>query len=201
MSAVILTQHFAPPPLSQERWMRFAGSPRADGAVEQLAQQVLRQAWEVFDYRVCYGVFAVTVTQDRCRIGPLEISSHSLARHLQGCSQAAIFAATVGVGIDRLISRYSRISPARATLLQALGTERVEALCDAFCEALAKVRGTVTVPRFSPGYGDVPLQVQGQVFALLDCHKHIGVSLNQSLLMSPTKSVTAFVGMKEKVVL
>ena len=54
--------------------------------------------------------------------------------------------------------------------------------------------GKRTRPRFSAGYGDLPLGVQREIFAALDCPKHIGLTLNDSLLMSPTKSVTAIVG-------
>ncbi len=49
-------------------------------------------------------------------------------------------------------------------------------------------------PRFSPGYGDLTLLAQKDIFAVLDCGKRIGLTLNDSLLMSPSKSVTAFVG-------
>ena len=53
-------------------------------------------------------------------------------------------------------------------------------------------------PRFSPGYGAVPLSVQREFFNLLACEKLIGVCLTDTLLMTPTKSVTAFVGMKDR---
>ena len=50
-------------------------------------------------------------------------------------------------------------------------------------------------PGFSPGYGDLPLDLQREIFAALDCPKRIGVSLNESLLMSPSKSVSAIIGL------
>ena len=53
-------------------------------------------------------------------------------------------------------------------------------------------------PRFSPGYGDFPLTAQRDIFAILDCPKRIGLSLNQSLLLSPTKSVTAVIGKEQR---
>ena len=111
-----------------------------------------------------------------------------------------MFAATVGVGIDRLITRYSIVSPARSLMLQAIGTERAEALCDLFCREIAEEKareGSVTCPRFSPGYGDLPLELQKDIFAVLDCPRYIGVSLGESLLMSPSKSVTAIVGVRK----
>ena len=61
-------------------------------------------------------------------------------------------------------------------------------------EAVAK--GMSLRPRFSPGYGDLPLTVQKEFMTLLDCAHLIGINLNESLLMSPSKSVTAIIGMK-----
>ena len=97
-------------------------------------------------------------------------------------------------GIDRLLTKYARLSPARALLLQGIGAERIEALCDAFCAAQAAAVGRALRPRFSPGYGDLALDVQKDIFALLDCERQLGLTLGDSLLMSPGKSVTAFAG-------
>ena len=128
----------------------------------------------------------------------LTLESQALARNLKKCTRVLLFAATVGLELDRLIAKYSKLSPSRALVLQALGAERVEALCDAFLSDLKpfyREAGLSMRPRFSPGYGDLPLEVQKDFFALLDCHRKIGLSLNDSLLMSPTKSVTAVVGL------
>jgi cobalamin-dependent methionine synthase I len=53
-------------------------------------------------------------------------------------------------------------------------------------------------PRFSPGYGDLPLELQTNLFKVLDCQHFIGLTLNDSMLMSPSKSVTAIVGLRER---
>ncbi len=82
--------------------------------------------------------------------------------------------------------------------MQAIGAERIESLCDMFCGELAETYakdGMSLRPRFSPGYGDLPLEAQKSVFKALDCHRKIGLALNDSLLMSPSKSVTAIVGL------
>lgn len=55
-----------------------------------------------------------------------------------------------------------------------------------------------TRPRFSPGYGDLPINMQKDIFAALDCPRKIGLSLNESLLMSPSKSVTAIIGVSAR---
>ena len=82
-------------------------------------------------------------------------------------------------------------------MLQAVGAERIEALCDLFNGEITekkRAEGLYTRPRFSPGYGDLPLELQKDIFDVLDCPRQIGLTLNQSLLMSPSKSVTAIIG-------
>ena len=106
--------------------------------------------------------------------------------------------ATVGIEIDRLIARYSKIQPSRSVMLQAIGTERVEALCDVFCTELSAEREESKLhSRFSPGYGDLPLDIQREIFRALECGKRIGVTLGENLFMTPTKSVTAIIGVEK----
>ena len=130
-------------------------------------------------------------------MGFATVESAALRKNLQGCERAVVFAATVGLELDRMIAKAARLSPAKALLLQAIGAERIEALCDRFCQELSEElapMGQTLRPRFSPGYGDLPLTFQEEIFRVLDCPRKIGLSLNESLLMSPTKSVTALVG-------
>ena len=127
------------------------------------------------------------------------LPSADLARRLAKCNEAILLTATVGLALDRYIAREGRISPARALCAQALGTERVEALCDAFCEQMNETlhsEGARLTSRFSPGYGDLPLTAQHALFALLSPEKHVGVTLTDTLLMSPTKSVSAITGIE-----
>jgi cobalamin-dependent methionine synthase I len=51
-------------------------------------------------------------------------------------------------------------------------------------------------PRFSPGYGDLPLEIQKPLLSFLDAEKTVGITLSSSLLMTPTKSITAIAGIK-----
>ncbi len=144
------------------------------------------------------GILPVTVSGSVCDFGYWKLHSESLARNLEDCEETIVFAATVGVEMDRLIQRYGKISPAKALMFQAIGTERIEALCDTFCTEREKETGKILKARFSAGYGDLPLEVQRNVFSLLNPQKHIGLTLNESLLMSPTKSVTAFAGIRNE---
>ncbi|MBP3731219.1 MAG: hypothetical protein J6I40_07110, partial [Mailhella sp.] len=48
--------------------------------------------------------------------------------------------------------------------------------------------------RFSPGYGDFALEHQRDFARFLDMPRNAGISLSDTLLMTPSKSVTAVIG-------
>ena len=196
MNAAV-TKTYLSPPFCEREILRYAGVETADGEVFSLLDSCLKEVRDKFVYKVCYREFSVRVSGCDCDFGEFRLRSKSLAQNLSGCDKAIVFAATVGVEIDRLIAKYGRLSPSKALMLQAIGTERIEALCDVFCKTLEEEKKRKARPRFSAGYGDLPLEAQREIFAVLDCAKRIGVCLNESMLMSPSKSVTAFVGLSE----
>lgn len=144
--------------------------------------------------RVCYGGFDITVTDNTVDFGAFKAISRDLAKNLRDCERAVIFCATIGIDADRLIKKYEVAKPSRAVILQAIATERIEALCNAFNNEI-KERHKAT-PRFSAGYGDFDIAYQRDIFKVLTPERNIGVTLTDSLLMSPTKSVTAVIGIK-----
>lgn len=195
MSSVIINKTYEGLPFREREILRYAGCKGSETETEKLMLACIDEASAVLRYRVCYRILPVTVCGDECSFDYFTVTSHGLARNLSGCDRAVVFAATVGVGIDRLIAKYGRLSTSRALMLQALGAERIETLCDTFCADTEAETGEKLRPRFSAGYGDLDLEVQRDIFSVLDCEKRIGLTLNESLLMSPSKSVTAFAGL------
>ncbi len=159
-----------------------------------LIDDCLSEMLSVITFRVCYERFPARSEAGALSLGFASVNSRDLERHLEGCSEIILLAATLGIGPDRLISRYSLIEPSRAVILQATASAVIEAGLDGFCREIAQ-RHPIT-ERFSCGYGDLPLELQRDIFAALDCERSIGLTLNSSLLMSPTKSVTAIIGIK-----
>ncbi len=191
---ILQMKTIAPPPFDRREILRYAGCGAEDEVVLALLAECLDEVSDKLSYAVCYRILPVTLSEGVCDFSLFRLQSKGLFRNLAGCDKVLLFAATVGIGVDRLIAKYGRISPTKALLMQAIGAERIEALCDAFCQSLQEEAGWSLRPRFSPGYGDLPLETQKEIFALLQCEKHLGLCLTDSLLMSPTKSVTAFVG-------
>lgn len=52
-------------------------------------------------------------------------------------------------------------------------------------------------PRFSPGYGDLPLAIQGRFLDTIEATKRAGIYLSEGDIMLPEKSVTAIMGVSE----
>ena len=197
MTDTVLVRTYAAPPIDRREIVRYMGARELTEELSVMLEECLREAETRLQYRVCWREFPVSAVTGEVELGAIKAPSAALARNLEGCDRAILFAATVGLELDRLIARYSRLQPVKGLMFQAIGTERVEALCDVFCADLcreAAAEGKTLRPRFSPGYGDLPLELQKDIFRELDCSRKIGLSLNGSLLMSPTKSVTAIVG-------
>ena len=193
---IIYTKSFVAPEIDRREVLRYAGVREATPEIEKLLDECIEQAEKILSYKVCYGIFDISVEEDWVKLGFSEVKSKSLSKTLSGCEGAIIFCATIGAGVDRLIAKYNLSSPARAVLTQALGSERVEALCDSFCNQIECDINKECTRRFSPGYGDLPLSLQKNIFISLDPSKMIGVSLGENLFMTPTKSVTAIIGIK-----
>ena len=85
-----------------------------------------------------------------------------------------------------------------ALLYDALASAAIEQVCDAAAGELHRALPELYQTwRFSPGYGDFPLEVQPMLLAVLDAPKRIGLCATDSLLLTPTKSVTALIGLSE----
>ncbi len=191
---MILNKTYIEPPFCEKEILRYAGCKEAKDGVLALLKECLDEAALKFTYKVCCCELEVIIDSNICDFGAFSIKSEKLALNLKGCKKVILFAATIGIDIDRLIGKYGRISPSKALMFQAIGAERIEALCDAFCADMEREYNKKLKPRFSPGYGDLPLSAQKDIFAVLTPERKIGLTLNGSLLMSPSKSVTAFMG-------
>lgn len=110
-----------------------------------------------------------------------------------------LMAATLGAETERLIRRAQGMNMADALMMDALASAAVENVCDNLCADLAEYMAPRKLtPRFSPGYGDFPLEQQKIVCEVLNVGRRIGITLTPGGLMIPQKSVTALIGVREK---
>ena len=156
-------------------------------AMREAALRVIRPArvWRRIDWPKTDGAFG---------------ASRKLARHLEGCRAAYLVCGTLGTGFDALLRRISVKSAADMLVLQAVGTAAIEEWMDGIEESIKSelAPGETLVRRYSPGYGDFPLEAQRELLGILDTPRAIGVSLTDTLLMAPSKSVSAVIGVKKE---
>ena len=130
--------------------------------------------------------------------GGFLLPGKDLAGLLSGCREAVLLAATLSQGVDALLRRTQLADLGRCLALEAAAAAAVEELCArAEGEIAAALPGRGLTPRFSPGYGDLPLTVQGGLLALLDAPRKIGLCATGSSILTPRKSVTAVMGVLE----
>lgn len=127
----------------------------------------------------------------------LVLEGNDIKNHLKESESCVLMAVTLGNDVDSKIRYYERISITRALVLDACATAAVEEISDEICEDLEqtvnKENKTLT-SRYSPGYGDLSINIQKDFLAVLGTEKAIGLTVNSHSILIPRKSVTAIVG-------
>lgn len=181
---------------------RYLGYGRTE--VDSGVSEVIENSIHLLEHTACpkflYQDYPLMVYPDKEEVDftAFQTKSKNLTKNLKGCERVVLFAATLGIQVDQLIARYSRIRITEGVVLQAAAAAMVEEYCD-ICQAKIgremKAAGWYMRPRFSPGYGDFPLDHQKDIVSVLQCPKKIGLTVTDSLLLAPVKSVTAIIGL------
>ncbi|MBQ1838930.1 MAG: hypothetical protein II127_04880 [Ruminococcus sp.] len=148
--------------------------------------QLLRVAQPKYLYRV------VDLPCEELTVG------EDIRRHLRGCDRAVLLCTTLGASVDRLIRVAQVRDMAEAVVLDSMASVAIEQVCRKADELIAaQFPGCFFTFRFSPGYGDYPIGLQKTFLRLLDAPRRIGLSVSESCLLVPAKSVTAIAGISE----
>lgn len=182
--------------------IRYLGYGRhaVDDRTLQQIQDSFTELESVASVRCVYRIFSLHHEDGMLIIENNRIKSKSLLKNLSDCDQVIFFAATLGSGVDVLIRRFSITEMSKAVILQACAAALLEEYCDECQKKIAEEvseNGYYLRPRFSPGYGDFPIEFQKEFVKILDTNKKIGLTVTDSFMMTPTKSVTALIGMSK----
>ena len=177
------------------------GNHAVDIHTLDLVEDSFRELDQVGRMKIVYRIFDVSMEKDgHLTIGKLKIESKNLSRNLKGCDRAIVLGATLGTGVDMLIRKYSLTDMARVVVLQACGAAMLEEELDRWQEQMADQfmkENLYLRPRFSPGYGDFSIEHQTMIGRMIEASKKIGLTVTDSLMLSPSKSVTAVIGISE----
>lgn len=174
------------------------GKNAVDEQTSALIERAFLELESVANPKFIYRIFDLQCAEEeKICFGQVEIQSRSLGKNLKGCERIVLFGATLGIGVDQLMVRKSVTDMAEVVVLQACAAALLEAYCDECQETIAKEvhrEGAFLRPRFSAGYGDFPIEFQRELMQILDCAKTIGLTMTESYMMTPVKSVTAVIG-------
>lgn len=178
------------------RYMRM-GRAEPDEVLAERLDAVEREVLAAVRPASYWQLVPVEFRADEYSVGNLILRSSDLRRTLEGCRHAFLFCATLGAGVDALLRRYGQTSAADLLMVQAVSTALIENYCDECGEKMlleSAVHGETLRMRFSPGYGDLPLAAQKDLLAHLDSVRRAGITLTDTMLMVPSKSVSAIIG-------
>lgn len=181
--------------------IRYLGYGRneVDEKTLHLIETSFTELEEIAKKRIVAQIFQLHLEQEHCiDIEGMKIYSKNLSKNLKGCERVLVLGATLGIQVDRWMKRYSYTDMAKVLVMQSCAAAMLEEYLDDWQEKqeqeLLKENWYLR-PRFSPGYGDFSMKHQKQILEMLQAAKKIGLSMTDSSMLTPTKSVTAVIGM------
>ena len=168
--------------------------------VDHLIDAMMDECYVLADAQASIHDFAIKEHHDDTLVlddTDFFIKSVSLMKHLATSYKLSLFCCTIGKEYASVIqSLIDNGEVAKATILDAVTSEAVEALANAVTAIIqhsARAERATITSRFSPGYDDWDITEQKALLKLLDAKK-IDIELTEQCLMVPEKSITACMG-------
>lgn len=173
---------------------------KADENTEKLAKTAAKMLEKVASPRWVYKEFAL---EKSFSLGQTQVilKGQSIKKHLEGCEACIILAVTLGDGVERETRAAQTQNMALAVVLDALASTLAEQYADEAQDILAEMQAEKSMflsPRFSPGYGDLPIALQRDFLQILNAQREIGLFVSQSGILLPRKSITAVLGIAKQ---
>jgi len=184
------------------RYLGYRGQ-KPDSRIEEMLDACMDEISEISKESYLYQIYDI----DRSREGvllkgtTLVLEGKDIEAHLSQAVKCAVLAVTLGLEVDRRIAFYSRTDITKGLIFDACAAAAVEALCDKAQGEVAAEAGDIGLEitaRYSPGYGDFDIGVQRDILKLLKAYERLGLSVNESSIMIPRKSVTAVIGLQKE---
>lgn len=184
------------------RYLGYKGSEPGAEILHTIADCTRELEEAATPHHILQAVELSRPNADTLEFAGMVVHSRDLFQHLSGCDEAVLFAATLGAPVDLRLERCAKVSMSRAVVMQACAASLIESYCDECQEPIAQEaasRGLYLRPRYSPGYGDFDISYQREFLTVLDCPKRIGLTMTDSFMLAPSKSVTAVIGLTAEV--
>ena len=182
------------------RYMGYKGG-KINQRILDLTDQCEEALLKTVKPRMVYRVFDIMNTEKGVEVKntPLIFKGNDIGAHLENCRKAILMCVTLSAETDKLIRSLEAESMEKAFITDTLASAAVEQACERAEEIIKEQMGEYNYTwRFSPGYGDFPLDAQRDFLKVTDAAKRIGLNITDSLILIPRKSVTAVMGISEE---
>lgn len=186
--------------INQSEALRYLnyGNNRPDEKIQAIIDRCEKKILETIKPRYIYKVFDISFMPDGVHaIGStLILKGNDIAQHLKGCEKAVLMCATLSADIDMLIRNAQIEDMTEAVIYDSLASVCIEQLCDSVeNEIHERLPEYFHTWRYSPGYGDLPIDIQPQFVEVMNAGKRIGLCVTDTDMLTPKKSVTAVIGL------
>ncbi|MGM0441962.1 MAG: vitamin B12 dependent-methionine synthase activation domain-containing protein [Elusimicrobiota bacterium] len=178
--------------------LRYLGyTSRAKGIspdIEKDIQRQIEEAYALISPAVLFKTFNKNKEEGKKVIEKILKSSDRIMELVSKADIFTIMAVTVGKSLEKKVADIKKEDLTGASILDAAGSEAAEQTANYVSSIIrnrAREKNCILSIRFSPGYGDWPVKISAEIIDILD-GKDIGISVNNSSIMSPRKSITAF---------
>ncbi|MCR4793622.1 MAG: 5-methyltetrahydrofolate--homocysteine methyltransferase [Ruminococcus sp.] len=181
------------------RYMGIKGTPTE--AISGMLERCERLVRERVRPKYVYLETSVEFSENGVVLGAMSepLTGEDIKRHLSGCDRAVMLAATLSQEADKLIRQAAVTDMAESLAIDCLCSAAVEQVCNRAEEEIFQKHETkYRTWRFSPGYGDLPISLQKSFLIALNAQRRIGLTVTESSLLIPSKSVTAIIGISDK---
>ena len=180
----------------KENALKYLGylDNQVDSNTEILLNECLKELEQVTP-KFMYQIYTLTHHPLTIKELNLTINYPDLIDLFDSCDRIVIIACTLGLQLDQQLRYYSKINLTKMTVMDALASSYIEIKCD---EYEAKQNFGKRTFRFCPGYGNVPLELNKNLANALNCSKHIGLTVQESNLLLPQKSMIGLIGLGDE---
>lgn len=190
--------------INKEEVLRYLGykDQEIDGITNRLIDESIREIDNLIKEKYVYKFFHILRGKGELWVKGtnLKLSGENIKNHLMNSDSCIIMAVTLGHDVDTMIRYYEKISMTKAMIIDACASAAIEDICNRVNDELesivSKDNKTLTT-RYSPGYGDLPIDMQNSLLNILEAKKSIGLSATSHNILIPRKSVTAIMGIMD----
>lgn len=164
-----------------------------ENKIEECELKKIKEAMQVIKDKSCFRIIDKKYSLDDSIVKKFmnDNPSEDLKFYLKGCNKILIVIATLGIEIDRIIKKETIMDMSNAVILDGAASAWLEVSTDKAQENMKLEAHTF---RFAPGYGDIPIEWNSFFATDMMADKKIGVTLSESGLFIPQKSMLGIIG-------